>query len=212
MSSLRKTPVLKVDSSRPDIKAISFAAKVIRDGGLVAFPTETVYGLGANLLDKRAIANLYRVKNRPAGKPFTVHITGLGAIRRIGCPLKKEALALADKFWPGPLTMVLKAKDGRKIAFRMPDHKVALKLIRLSRVPVVAPSANLSGHPAPKSAREVLKELEGKIDLLLDGGRTSIGTESTVIDLTVTPPRILREGAIKKRDLFRVLNTKSEFK
>jgi len=206
MSSLKNTPVLKIDPSRPNIRHISFAAKVIRDGGLVAFPTETVYGLGANLLNKRAIANLYKVKARPGSKPFTVHIATLHTIRRMGCHLKKEALALAKKFWPGPLTMVLKTKGGRKIGFRMPDHKAALKLIKLSRVPVVAPSANLSGHPAPKNAREVLKDLGGRIDLLLDGGRTSIGTESTVVDLTVTPHKILREGAIKSNEIANILN------
>ena len=204
------TPVLKIDPSRPNIRAISFAAKVMRDGGLVAFPTETVYGLGANLLDKRAIANLYKVKDRPGGKPFTVHIAALHTIRHMGCHLTKEGVTLAKKFWPGPLTMVLKAKDGRKIGFRMPDHKVALKLIKLSRVPVVAPSANLSGHPAPKSAREVLKDLGGRIDLLLDSGRASVGVESTVVDLTVTPPRILRRGAIKGREINKVIKLLSD--
>lgn len=205
MSSLKKTQVLKINSSRSDTRVISFAAKVIREGGLVAFPTETVYGLGANLLDKRAIANLCKVKDRPGNKPFTVHIAALHTIRRMGCTLKKESLRLAKRFWPGPLTMVLKAGDGSKIGFRMPDHKAALKLIKLSRVPVVAPSANLNGQAAPRSAMEVLKGLGGRIDLLLDGGRTSIGTESTVVDMTVTPPKILREGAIKNKEIENVL-------
>ena len=201
MRYLLKTEVLKVNPARADKKSISRAARILRGGGLVAFPTETVYGLGANLLNKRAIDRLYRVKNRPKAKPFTVHISDLKMVERLGCHMSKKAEALVGRFWPGPLTIILKSKGGRKIGFRMPDNKVALELIKRSGCPVAAPSANLSGRKPPKSAEEVLRDLDGRIDLLLDAGRTRVGIESTVMDLTSRPPKVLREGAIKSRVL-----------
>lgn len=206
MSSLKTTIVLKIDPVKPDAGAMLFAARALREGALVAFPTETVYGLGANLLDKKAIANLYKVKKRPQGKPFTVHIASIKTIKEMKCGITKDARRLIKKFWPGPLTMVLMSESGKKIGFRMPDHKAALGLIKLSGVPVAAPSANLSGRPAPKSAGAVLKDLKGKVDILLDGGQTAVGVESTVVDLTRKPPAILREGAIKKKEIERVVS------
>ena len=202
---MQRTIVLKVAASRPDKEAIKQAAKILRLGGLVAFPTETVYGLGANLLNKKAIARLYRVKMRSRGKPFTVHIENASLIKRLGCEITKAAKVLTDKYWPGPLTIVLSCKDGRKIGFRMPDNRVALKLIKESGVPVVAPSANISGEEPPKSAGDVLNQLNGKIDILLDSGPTDVGVESTVIDMTVTPPKILREGAISESELLKAI-------
>ena len=163
----------------------------------MAFPTETVYGLGANLLNKKSVARLYKVKRRPTGKPFTVHIENVSLIKRLGCGITKEARALMDKYWPGPLTIILNCKNGQKIGFRMPDNKVALSLIKESGVPVVATSANISEEAPPTSTEEVLKQLDGKADILLDAGPTDIGVESTIIDMTITPPKILREGAIK---------------
>lgn len=205
MRSLKKTVILKVKSKAPDRASISFAAKVLKKGGLVAFPTETVYGLAANLLNKKAIDRLYKVKRRPRNKPFTVHISKIDTIRKMGCVLTKEARALINEFWPGPLTIILKSKGGRKIGFRMPDHRIAAELIESAGVPVVAPSANVSGQKPPANSREVLKYLDGKIDILLDGGRTRVGVESTVIDLSSKPPKILREGAIKKEEIARVI-------
>jgi L-threonylcarbamoyladenylate synthase len=205
MGSLKKTLVLKIDPDSPDQKKISRCAKLIRDGGLVAFPTETVYGIAANLLDRRAMARLCKVKKRPRGKPFTVHIAGPAAIRKMNCRISKEAKALTDKFWPGPLTVVLLSDSGRKIGFRMPDNRVALDLIRKARVPVVAPSANLSDETPPKDAASVLEQLDGKIDIVLDAGMTDVGIESTVVDMTVKPPLILREGAIKKKEILKRL-------
>lgn len=202
MRSSIKTLVLKVAPENPDKKNILLAAKVLRCGGLVVFPTETVYGLGANLFDAQAVERLYRIKKRPRNKPFTVHISDLEMIKRIGCTITKEAKALIDKFWPGPLTIILKSNDGKKIGFRMPDNKIALELIGHARVPIIAPSANLSGKAPPKSPQEVLKYFDGKVDILLDGGRTRLGVESTVIDLTVKSPKILREGAIRYEVLF----------
>ena len=205
MRSLKRTIVFKVNRKAPDKSIISYSAKALRKGALVAFPTETVYGLAANLLDKMAIIRLCKVKRRPKGKPFTVHIQNLNMIKKMGCAVTKKAKALIEKFWPGPLTIVLGSKEGGKIGFRMPKDKVALALIEKTGVPIVAPSANVSGKPPPRSAEEVLRQLDGKIDLLLDSGHTRIGRESTVIDLTATPPKILREGAISRISLFTVI-------
>ena len=201
----KRTIVLKIDPGRPDKKAIKRAAKILRSGGLVGFPTETVYGLGANLLNKKAIAKLYKVKKRPRSKPFTVHIASASSIKRAGCEITKEAKVLIDKYWPGPLTIILKCKDGRSVGFRMPENRVAIELIRQSAVPVVAPSANISGAIPPTSASGVLEQLDGRIDILLDAGVTDVGIESTVVDMTVTPLEILREGAIGKKELLRAI-------
>ena len=204
-----RTVVLKVVAARPSKKIIARAAKILRSGGLVAFPTETVYGIGANLLNKKSIARLYKVKKRPGGKPFTVHIEDASLIKKLGCEITKAAKILMDRYWPGPLTLILNCKDGRKTGFRMPDNKVALKLIKGSGVPVACPSANISGKEPPTSAEGVLRQLDGKIDILLDAGPTDIGVESTVIDMTVTPPKILREGAIKASAISRQLSAKT---
>ena len=198
------TIILKVDPKRPDGKTIARAAALLRKGYLVAFPTETVYGLGANLLDTQAMAALRGVKKRPGAKPFTVHIADKDVIKKMGCALTGPARLLTKRFWPGPLTIILRSKSGRKIGFRMPANPVALKLIKKSGVPVAAPSANVSGKKPPVSAEEVLKELSGKIDLVLDGGRTKIGIESTVVDLSVSPAKVLREGAINKEKIFKI--------
>lgn len=200
-----KTIVLKVDALSPDERLISQAAQAIREGGLVAFPTETVYGIAANRLDEKAIESLRAVKNRPEDKPFTVHVSDLFMIEKLGCVVTKDAKVLIDKFWPGPLTIILRSDSGEKIGFRMPANKTALALIAEAKVPVVAPSANVSGNAAPSTAEEVLKELDGKIDILLDAGPTEVGVESTVVDATVTPMKILRKGAVTKEELNKVL-------
>lgn len=197
------TLVLKVDPDNPDGKIIARAAGVLKRGGLVAFPTETVYGLAAKALDRRAMAALRRVKNRPGNKPFTVHIADEGIIEKMGCRITEEAAILINKFWPGPLTIILRSCTGRKIGFRMPANAVALKLIRKTGVPIVAPSANISGRRPPVSASEVLGELDGKIGVILDGGRTKVGVESTVLDLSLPKPKVLREGAISKEKILK---------
>ncbi len=200
-----KTCVVKIDPKRPDKDLIESAAKAIREGNLVAFPTETVYGIAANFFDEKAIENLYRLKQRPRSKPFTIHIADIKMIESLGCFVTKEALRLISKFWPGPLTIVLKSGADGTLGFRIPANRIALDLIKSAGVPVVAPSANLSGNKPPTSAGEALKDLDGKIDMLLDGGHTDIGIESTVVDLTVTPPKVLREGAIKREEIGKVL-------
>jgi len=198
-----KTYVIKIDPKNPDRDLVESAAKAIREGLLVAFPTETVYGIAANALDKRAIGNLYKIKRRSKNKPFTVHIADVGAIESLGCAVTKDARCLINKFWPGPLTIILKSSDNKTLGFRIPANKIALELIRASGVPIIAPSANLSGNKAPTTAFEVLKELDGKIDILIDGGSTDIGIESTVVDLTASGPKILREGAIKSEEILK---------
>lgn len=202
---LKDTLILKVDPRSPDPRIIKYASGVLRNGGLVAFPTETVYGLGANLLDKKAIKRLYAVKERPGGKPFTVHIARPASIKALGCRLDARAGKLARKFWPGPLTMVIASGGGGSVGFRMPANRVALELIKAAGVPVVAPSANLSGKRPPTDADSVLAGLEGKIDIVVDSGRTDIGVESTVIDMTVKPFKIIRRGAVGEKEIKKIL-------
>ena len=191
-----RTRVLKVDTRNPDPAAIHEAAGLLRRGGLVAFPTETVYGLGANLEDPQAIQELYQVKERPFQKQVTLHIARLESVGENGVHVFPGARRLMDRFWPGPLTLVLSRPDGSTLGFRMPNHPVALRLLEEARVPVVAPSANLSGNPPPRTAEEVMRDLADRIDLVLDAGPTPVGVESTVLDFSKEPPVILRRGAL----------------
>ena len=198
-----KTKIFKIDPSRPDPKTIGSCARVIKRGGLVAFPTETVYGLGAKAFDKAAERKIYRVKKRPRAKPLTIQVAGIKTVERLCSRLAPEAKRLAKRFWPGPLTMVLNASSGKKAGFRIPDNKIAISLIRRSGVPLVVPSANLSGKRAAVDAKKVLEYFYGRIDAVLDGGRTHIGVESTVVDMTGKRPRILRHGAIPRADILK---------
>lgn len=200
-----KTILVKINSTRPEMSKISEAASILKNGGLVAFPTETVYGLGANLLDEKAIDKVYRIKQRPRNKPLTVHIADIKTAKKMAGRMPSGAKRLAERFWPGPLTLVLKDKRGGKTGFRMPDSRIAFLLVKKTGVPVVAPSANISGRCPPKSAEEVLMGLDGKIDMVLDGGKTRIGVESTVVDMSGKDFKILREGAISKSEIQRVI-------
>lgn len=193
------TRVFKVDPRRPDPKAIRSCARVLKEGGLVAFPTETVYGLGASLLDKEAVKRIYAIKRRPRSKPLTVQVARVGMIEEMGVDIPPAARRLAKKFWPGPLTMILKAPSGRAVGFRIPKHAVALGLLREAGLPVAVPSANLSGEPPARDASAVLRDFGGKIEAVLDGGPSETGIESTVVDLTGRRPRIVRQGAIEKK-------------
>lgn len=201
MNLFRKVRILKVDPKEPEMEAIILAAEVLREGGLVAFPTETVYGLGGNLLNKVTVERVYKVKNRPKNKPLTIHISNINTVKDIVGNIPPIVQKLIDRFWPGPLTLILKAKDGENYGFRMPSNRIARSLIEASGVPVVAPSANLSGMKPPRSTKEIMQGLGDKIDMIVDGGSTEIGIESTVLDTTVFPYRVLREGAIKKTQL-----------
>lgn len=183
------------------------AGKVIREGGLVAFPTETVYGLGGNALDKKAAAKIYKAKGRPSDNPLIVHISYMDQAEMLTTEISDKARKLMDEFWPGPLTIVLnKSKEVPKettggldtIALRMPNHPVALMLIDAAGVPIAAPSANISGRPSTTSARHVVDDLTGKINMILDGGPADLGIESTIIDMTGDVPVILRPGFVTK--------------
>ena len=201
MNMFRKVRVLKVNPDDPENEAINIAAEILRNGGLVVFPTETVYGLGANFANEKAVERVYTVKKRPKDKPLTVHISSIDTLKEMVADIPPIAQKLINKFWPGPLTIILNSKDGRKVGFRMPSNRIALSLIKESGVPVVAPSANISGKRPPSSVEDVLEDLSDNIDMILDGGPTSLGIESTVIDATVFPCRVLREGAIGKSSL-----------
>ncbi|MEM3898831.1 MAG: L-threonylcarbamoyladenylate synthase [Candidatus Bathyarchaeia archaeon] len=198
-----KTTVIKVNSDTPEIEAIRIAANIIKKGGLVAFPTETVYGLGADALNPKAVKNLFKAKKRPPDNPPIIHVGDVKDVYRLVREVPEKAEKLMEKFWPGPLTLILKRSEIvpdvtvsglDTIAIRIPKHNVALALIRESDCPIAAPSANLAGRPSPTMAEHVLEDLDGRIDAVLDAGPTNIGVESTVLDLTVNPPQILRPG------------------
>ena len=194
-----------------DIKeGIKKAADIIKRGGLVAFPTETVYGLGANGLDENAVPKIYEAKGRPSDNPLILHISEFDEIKSIVEEIPKTAIILAEEFWPGPLTMVLKKSDIvpyrttgglESVAVRMPSNRIARELIKASGVPIAAPSANSSGRPSPTKASHVLYDLDGKIDLVIDGGAVDIGLESTIVDVTGDVPVILRPGFITEEML-----------
>lgn len=202
------TIVAKItNDSLTDKKIYEQAGKILREGGLVAFPTETVYGLGADALDEEASAKIYAAKGRPSDNPLIVHIADIEALYKLSCEVPDKALKLADKFWPGPLTMILKKSDIvpdsitgglGTVAIRMPSHKVAAELIRTSGVYIAAPSANTSGKPSPTRASHVIKDLSGKIDMIIEDDTVDIGVESTIIDLSEEVPTILRPGYITK--------------
>lgn len=199
------TPILPIDPRSPQPDVIARAARCLRDGGLVAFPTETVYGLGANALDADAAARIFIAKARPAHDPLIVHLASAADLPRVAVDIPEMAFELADRFWPGPLTLVLPrsaavppvvTSGGATVAVRVPSHPVARALIAAAGVPVAAPSANLFSRPSPTCAAHVLEDLDGRIDLVLDAGPCAVGVESTVLDLTTTPPRVLRPGAV----------------
>jgi L-threonylcarbamoyladenylate synthase len=199
--------------SLPTEEAIALAAQLIQSGELVAFPTETVYGLGANALDAQAVGKIFLAKNRPADNPLIVHVAAPEAAEEL-CYVTPEARALMRRFWPGPLTLLLQKKPFipavtnaglQSVAVRMPDHPVALKFLKACGLPVAAPSANLSGRPSPTTARHVLEDMDGRIPLILDGGSCRVGLESTVLDLTGTVPAIVRPGGVTREMLQSVL-------
>lgn len=203
--------VVHVDPARPDRAAIAAAAELLRAGGLVAFPTETVYGLGADARSEDAVRAIFAAKGRPADNPLIVHVADTAALGRVAAAVTPLAARLAERFWPGPLTLVLQAAPDvpavttgglATVAVRVPDHPVALALLRAARVPVAAPSANRSGRPSPTTAAHVLTDLgERGVGVVLDGGACAIGIESTVVDARGDAPVILREGAVPREAL-----------
>lgn len=190
------TKVYKVDPLHIGLPVIQEAAAVLERGGLVVFPTETVYGIGANLLHKGAMERLKNIKERPQDKWFTIHISDKIDVEKYAVAVSPRAYKLMGRFWPGPLTVVLRASHDKTVGLRMPKNDVALALLSGVDFPVVAPSANRAGRPAPRDAAGVLTDLDGLVDLVLDGGQTDLGRESTVVDLCGFPAKILREGIL----------------
>lgn len=210
------TQIYKIDSKAVDHQKMEEAAQLIRSGELVAFPTETVYGLGADALNPQASKKIYAAKGRPSDNPLIVHIAKFEDLEDIAKKVPQEAKKLADAFWPGPLTMIVDKNEKvpyettggmDTVAIRMPDHPVALELIRQSGCLIAAPSANTSGRPSPTLAEHVAEDLGGRIPMILDGGEVGIGIESTIIDLTEKIPMILRPGYITKEMLEAVIGT-----
>ena len=208
------TIVEKISVECPEMDKIKEAAKIIRSGELVAFPTETVYGLGADALLPEGAKKIYAAKGRPSDNPLIVHIADFDALDKITAEIPPQAKALADAFWPGPLTMIFQKSDAvpyettgglDTVAVRMPSHPVAMALIRESGGYIAAPSANTSGRPSPTLAEHVAFDLSGKIPMILDGGAVGIGIESTIIDLSEEIPMVLRPGYITREMLADVI-------
>jgi L-threonylcarbamoyladenylate synthase len=212
MNTLRFT--IRPEEAASNHRAIRECAEILKRGGLVAIPTETVYGLAANALDADAVARIFVAKERPAWDPLIVHISDFGMVERVAEEFPLHIRTLAERFWPGPLTLLLKKSPqlpiavtaGRDtVAVRMPAHAVARSLIASANVPLAAPSANRFGRTSPTTAEHVLRDLDGRIDAILDAGPTTIGVESTVLDALRAPPLILRPGGVTREELESVL-------
>ena len=214
MEEMIKTKIVKMDPENIDYDIIKEAADIINKGGVVVFPTETVYGIGADALNDEAVDKIFKAKGRPQDNPLIVHIADFDELYDLVETIPDNAKKLAQKYWPGPLTMILYKKNilSDKItaglntaAIRLPEHKIALALIKESKKPIAAPSANTSGKPSPTEAKHVIEDLMGKVDMIIDGGSTDIGLESSVVDMTGDIPMILRPGGVTREDIISVL-------
>ena len=208
------TKIIKIEIESLTEDCFDEAAGILKNGGLVALPTETVYGLGANALDESAAAKIYQAKGRPSDNPLIVHISKTTDIEMLAKEIPEKAYQLAEVFWPGPLTIILKKKELvpyqttgglDTVAIRLPANQIARTLIEKSGVFVAAPSANLSGKPSPTTAQHVIDDLSGKVDMIIDGGHATLGLESTIVDLSGDNPMILRPGCITKAMLENVI-------
>lgn len=208
------TQLLTLSPQNPNLELIRQASALIQRRGLVAFPTETVYGLGANALDEEAVAKIFHAKGRPSNDPLIVHVASVADMKLVAADVPPVVETLAAHFCPGPLTFVLPKLPHvpasvtaglDTVAVRVPSHPIALALIRASGVPIAAPSANRFGHTSPTTAAHVLDDLNGRIDMILDGGATSVGVESTVLDVTSSPPMILRPGGVSREAIEAVI-------
>ena len=206
----RETLLIEVSPTQPDLAVIDKAADILRGGGLVAFPTETVYGLGADAFNSEAVKKIFSAKHRPINNPIIVHVAALEDLRVLADDISTKAMPLMKQFWPGPLTLIFRKSrqvsdavtGGQEtVAVRMPRNIIALALIQALGHPIAAPSANLSGRPSPTTGRHVLQDLKGEIDMILDGGPVEVGVESTVLDLTHHLPAILRPGSVTWEEL-----------
>ncbi|MBO5746695.1 MAG: threonylcarbamoyl-AMP synthase [Clostridia bacterium] len=208
------TERLSVYDVNKDSEALLRAAEIIKNGGLVAMPTETVYGLAANTFNEKAIGDIFKAKGRPQDNPLIVHVSDIGMAKELVSEFPEKAEELAEKFWPGPFTMILPKADCipssvsaglETVAIRMPSNEVARQLIAVSGLPLAAPSANISGSPSPTTAEDVLFDMDGKIDAVIMSGRCDVGVESTVVTLATDPPRLLRPGGVTLEQLRDVL-------
>ena len=204
----------KIDSNNINMDLIEKAAGILRKGGLVAFPTETVYGLGADGLNASACKKIYEAKGRPSDNPLILHIGNISQLKDIVCDIPECAVKIIDRFWPGPVTLVFRKKSIvpdsvsgglNTVAVRFPSNPVARAIINAAKTPVAAPSANTSGKPSPTRAKHVLHDMDGKIDMIIDGGSCEVGLESTIVDVTGKKPVILRPGGITKEMLEEVV-------
>lgn len=219
MKDTQMTKVVVVDALRPRKEVIDEVADVLRSGGLCAFPTETVYGLGADGFNREAVLKIFRIKGRPPDNPLIMHVDSKEMLNELVVDVPEIAYRFMEFAWPGPLTLVLKksAKVPKEVtaglptvAVRCPGHPIALALISALGKPIAAPSANLSGRPSPTNAKHVIDDLMGSVDVIVDGGETFFGVESTIIDVTSEPPKLLRPGPIAVEDLIKVLGREIE--
>ncbi|SNX53561.1 L-threonylcarbamoyladenylate synthase [Thermoanaerobacterium sp. RBIITD] len=210
------TKIIKLDRENPDVNLIDEAAKILLDGGLVAFPTETVYGIGANSLNPDAVKKIFIAKGRPQDNPLILHIAKFEDLYRYVKSVPKNAVIMMENFWPGPLTMIFEKSDivpsintagMNTVAIRMPSNIIAHTLIERAGIPVSAPSANLSGKPSPTEASHVINDLNGRVDMIIDGGKCDVGVESTVVDMTGEVPTILRPGGITKEMIIKAIGS-----
>lgn len=209
-----ETKLFQITDPAAQREEVNAAAEILRSGGLVGIPTETVYGLGANGLNESAVRAIFEAKGRPQDNPLILHIPGADWLERFCRDIPDAAYLLAEHFWPGPLTMILKRRENvpdvttgglDTVGVRCPDHPVALSIIEAADIPIAAPSGNISGRPSPTCARHMVEDMDGRIDGIVDGGACGVGVESTIIDLTVTPPRVLRPGGLPLEKLRAVL-------
>ena len=215
----KKTKIVELNKENPQTTLLNEGAQILNSGGIVAFPTETVYGLGANGLDKSAAEKIYEVKGRPSNNPLIFHIGSKEQLKEIVEDIPEKAEKLINKFWPGPLTLVFKKSQNiyeeltsgqDTIAVRMPENPIAKELIKKANVPVVAPSANVSGKPSPTKANHVIDDLSRKIDMIIDGGEVEIGLESTIVDVSSQELSILRPGKITKNQVEKIIGKLSQ--
>lgn len=211
-----ETKVITIDRKNPNMELIREAGRLLKEGALVAFPTETVYGLGGDGLKETAAARIYAAKGRPSDNPLILHIAEVSDIEKLAVDIPELAYRLAEKFWPGPLTMILKKRDVvpyattgglDTVAIRMPSDEIAREIIRASGTYIAAPSANLSGRPSPTKAEHVIEDLSGRVEMIVDGGASDIGLESSIIDLSGEVPMILRPGYITKEDFEQIVTS-----
>lgn len=209
-----KTKIRSMDANNIDKKVIKEAVGILKAGGTVVFPTETVYGLGANGLDSEAVKKIFKAKGRPADNPLILHVHSVSQVNQLVEDIPEIARLCMENFWPGPLTILFKKSPKvpyvitaglETVAIRMPSNNIALEIIKGTNLPIAAPSANVSGRPSPTLAKHVIDDLVGKVDMIIDGASTGIGIESTVLDLSGDTPMILRPGAVTKEDLEKLM-------